>query len=109
MELKANGVGGQGTARQPSPFDRALALFDPLLRRAALVVEGHDTLGRPRQISHDEPDARIKLAGVPLDLGHDTPRLSPALRLIAEAGEVASHLVRRSPDRALEQVPDLFL
>jgi hypothetical protein len=43
------------------------------VRRAALVVEGHDALGRPRQISHDEPDARIKLAGVPLDLGHDTP------------------------------------
>jgi hypothetical protein len=65
-------------------FDRALALFDLLLRRSTLVVEGYDTLGRPRQIGRDEPDARIKLAGVPLDLGHDTPRLPPpALRLIA--------------------------
>src|SRR6516225_8950833 len=72
MELKTNGVGGEGTARQPGPFDRALALFDPLLRRAALVVEGHDARW-PRQISHDEPDARIKLAGVTLDLGYDTP------------------------------------
>src|SRR6516164_9399219 len=95
MELKTNGVGGEGTARQPGPFDRALALFDPLLRRAALVVEGHDARW-PRQISHDEPDARIKLAGVTLDLGYDTPRLSPALRLIAKAGELAAQLMRRS-------------
>src|SRR5215471_13010919 len=109
MELKTDGVGGQGTARQPGPFDRALALFDPLLRRAPLVVEGDDALGRPRQIGHDEADARIKLAGVPLDLGHDTPRLPPALRLIAEAGEVAAQLIRRSPNRALEQVSDLAL
>ena len=29
MKLEADGVGGQGTARQPGPFDRALALFDP--------------------------------------------------------------------------------
>src|SRR5215469_233522 len=33
----------------------------------------------------------------------------PALRLIAEAGEVTLHLMRRPPDRALEQVPDLVL
>jgi hypothetical protein len=67
-----------------------------------VVVEGEDALGRPRQID-DEPDARIKLSGVPLDFGHDTPWLPPALCLIAEAGEVAAYLVRRSPDRALEQ------
>ena len=102
-------VGGQGTARQPGPFDRALALFDPLLRRAALVVKGHDALGRPRQIGHDEPDAWTNLAGVPLDLGHDTPRLPPALRLIAEGGEVAAQLMRRSSNRALGQVSDFAL
>jgi hypothetical protein len=62
MEVKMDGVGGQGTARQPGALDRTLALFDPLLGRAALVVEGHDALGRPRQIRHDERDARIKLA-----------------------------------------------
>src|SRR4051794_22002236 len=36
-------------------------------------------------------------------------RLVPTLRLIAEAGVVAPYLVRRSPDRALQQIPDLFL
>src|SRR5260370_10796550 len=46
---------------------------------------------------------------MPLDLRHDTPRLFPALRLIAEAGVGATHLMRRSPDRALQQVADLVL
>jgi hypothetical protein len=32
MELEADGVGGEGAARQPGPFDRALALLDPILR-----------------------------------------------------------------------------
>jgi hypothetical protein len=31
-------------------IDRALALFDPLFRRAALVVEADDALGRPCQV-----------------------------------------------------------
>jgi hypothetical protein len=39
MELKANGVRGKRAARQPCPPDRAFAFFDPLLRRAALVVK----------------------------------------------------------------------
>ena len=46
---------------------------------------------------------------MPLDLGHDTPWLPPTLRLITEAGEVAAQLMRRSPDRAFEQVADPVL
>jgi hypothetical protein len=41
-----------------------------LLRRAALIVEGSYALGRPCQVGDDDADARIKLAWVPLDLGH---------------------------------------
>jgi len=37
---------------------------------APAVVEGHDLLRRARQVGHDEANPRIKLAGVPLDLGH---------------------------------------
>ena len=40
MTLKANRVGGVKAARKSRPFDRALAPLDPLLARAALVVEG---------------------------------------------------------------------
>src|SRR5215213_2222713 len=46
---------------------------------------------------------------MPFDLGHDVARLVPALRLVAEAGVVAPHLVRWSPDRALQQMSDLVL
>jgi hypothetical protein len=67
MKLEANRVGGEGAARQARPLDRALALFDVLLAGAAVVVEDNDALGRPRQVGDDETDARIKLAGVPLD------------------------------------------
>jgi hypothetical protein len=64
-------------ADRPRPLDRALSVFDPLLRRAALVVEGDDALGRPRQVGHNETDARVKLARMPLDLGYDAARLAP--------------------------------
>jgi hypothetical protein len=47
-----------------------LLSFDVLLAGAAVVVEGNDALSRPRQVGDDEADARTKLAGVPLDLGH---------------------------------------
>ena len=46
---------------------------------------------------------------MPFDLRHNMAWLVPALRLIAEAGVVAPHLVGRSPDRAFEQVSDLIL
>jgi hypothetical protein len=45
------------------PFERALAFLDPLLRRAALVVEGDDPLGRPRQIGRDEADTGYSSPG----------------------------------------------
>jgi hypothetical protein len=70
-----------------------------------LVVEGHHALARPSQVGDDEADTRIKLAGMPLDLGNHPAGFLPALRLIAEARVVATHLMRRSPDRALERYP----
>ena len=45
------------------PLDCTFALLDPLIRHAALIVESDYTLGRPRQIGHDEADARVQLAG----------------------------------------------
>jgi hypothetical protein len=60
MELETHGVGNEGSARQPRPPDRALALFDPLLSRAALVVKGDDSLGRTCQVGDYEADARVQ-------------------------------------------------
>jgi hypothetical protein len=45
MKLKSNGVGGERRTIQARPFDRTLALLDPLLKSPALVVEGEDVLG----------------------------------------------------------------
>ena len=42
-----------------------------LLCRAALIVEGDYPLGRTGPIGHDEPDASIEFARMPLDLGDD--------------------------------------
>ncbi len=74
-----------------------------------MVVEGHDALRRPRQVGDDEADPRAKLARMPLDLRYHPPGFLTALRLIAEAGVVAAHLIRRSTHRALEEVANLAL
>jgi len=109
MELEANRIGGEGAARQAGPLDRALALLDPLLGRAALVVERDDALGRPHQVGDNEADARIKLAGVPLDLGHDPARLGPALRLHSALPSASSAFQKMSgaptANFAREQIP----
>jgi hypothetical protein len=61
VKLEADGVGGEGTASQPRPFDRPLPFLDALFRRTSLVVEGDDALRRARQVGHDEADTWVKL------------------------------------------------
>src|ERR1700757_3353862 len=109
MKLEADGVGGEGTARHPRPFDRALALFDPLLTGPALVVEGNDILGEPCHVRHDEADTRIEFARMPFDLGDDAAWLRPASRLIGEVRIGTAYFVRRSPNRARQNMADPFL
>ena len=109
VKLETNRVGGVRAAGNLRPFDRALALFDPLLARAALVVEGDDVIGAARHVGDDESDARIKLARIPLDLGDDPARLQPASGSVVEVGVIPPHMVRRPHDRTLEQVADPVL
>jgi hypothetical protein len=47
VQLEPDGVGGKGVAGQPGPPGRRLALLDPLLRRAAVVVDGIRRLPPP--------------------------------------------------------------
>ena len=68
MKLEPHGVGCERPARQPRPFDRAFAFLDPLLARAALVVERDHALGRAAHVRPDEADARIKFLGGHLTL-----------------------------------------
>jgi hypothetical protein len=62
MKLEADRVVVELAARQPRPLDGVLALLDPLFRRAALVLEGHDALGGTPQVGDDEADAGIELS-----------------------------------------------
>jgi hypothetical protein len=59
------------------PFDRALALLDPLLASAAFVVESDDIFGGTR-VGDDEADARIRIVRMPLEFGDDPARMGPA-------------------------------
>src|SRR5260370_42521569 len=72
----------------------------------SLVVQSNDVLGRAAHVRHDEADAGIKFSGMPLDLGDSPPRLGPGSGLIAEIGMEPAHMVRRSSDRAREQIAD---
>src|SRR6516225_11067597 len=101
MKLEPHRVGGERSARQSLPLDRAFALRDPLLARPAFVVESNDAFGRAAHVRHDEADAGIKLSGMPLDLGDNPPRLGPGSGLMEPA-----HMVRRSSDWAREQITD---
>src|SRR3954447_6202692 len=74
MELKANGIGGEGAAGQPRPFDRALSFFDPLLTCPALIIESDNAFSGPRQVGDDKSDARVQLAWMPFYLGYDMAR-----------------------------------
>src|SRR5258708_16964299 len=109
MKLEPHRVGGERSARQSRPLDRAFALLDPLLARAALVVERDHALGRAAHVRHDEADARIKFFGMPLDLGNHPPRLAPASGLIVDARMTPAHMVRRSSSRTLDQIADPVL
>jgi hypothetical protein len=81
------------------PLDCALPFFDPLLTRAALVVEGDDILGRHRHVGDDEADAWIEFARMLFYLGDDPAWLRPASGLIGEIRIVTPHLVMRRPER----------
>src|SRR5262249_16170150 len=91
MKLEPHCVGGERSARQSRPLDRAFALLDPLLARPCCRKQR-----RAAHVRHDEADAGIKFSGMPLDLGDNPPRLGPGSGLIAEVGMEPAHMVRRS-------------
>ena len=62
MQLEPNGVVGELPAGETGPPDRVLTLFKMLHRRAALILEGDNTLVRPGEIGHDDPNRLIEFA-----------------------------------------------
>ncbi len=57
-QLQSHLIVVEAVAAQSRPAQRVLAFLDPLLGRAAAVVEVHHALGPAAQVGHNEPDAR---------------------------------------------------
>ena len=85
MELEPDGVVTELAARQACPLDGVLAFLDPLLGRAALIVECDDPLGGSAQVGYPARTVGLaaggamglprphSLAGVPLHGGDAMP------------------------------------
>jgi len=86
MKLEPHRVGGERSARESHPLDRAFALLEPLFARPPLVAESKGALGRAAHVPHDEADTGIKFSGMPLDLGDNPAWLNPSSSLIARVG-----------------------
>jgi len=86
-------------------FDRVLCLLDPSLRRPALILEGDDALRRTRQIGDHEADTQLRLIGLPLTFA---TIFLPALRLVAQAGDVTANSRGGRPTGRLRRCPILF-
>ena len=80
MKLKAHRVGREGAARQPRPLDRVLAFLDPLLARAASIMEATMPLGERARLltmkptrGYSSPGCHSTLATTWRDLFHRSP------------------------------------
>ena len=102
-------VRSEPMARQPRPVGGLLACFDPLLRRAALVVEPHDRATREDHVGHDEADAGKQLTPVVLHLSDNPSGPGPALRLIGETLVAYQGLAAWPSRRAKHNVFDVPL
>src|SRR6266446_7945415 len=84
-EQQADLVGPEPVTGESGPVGGFLALLDPLLGRAALVIEADDGAVRPGQAGDDEAHPRKEFAEMMLDLGDHASRSDPRGRLILEA------------------------
>src|ERR1700730_822045 len=85
--------------------DRAM-LENVILACSALVVESNDAFGRAAHVGDYKADTRIEFARMPFDLGNHPAWFPPASGLIGEIRVVTPHLVRRSSNRARQQIAD---
>ena len=108
VDLRPFAVTGQSTFVLPGGLTR-VAFLDPLLGRAALIVECDDPLGGSAQVGYNEPDARVQLTRMPLELGDDAAGFVPGRGLIAEAGMIPANIIGRPADGAFQQMGDAAL
>src|SRR5664279_4378970 len=96
-------------AREASHLYRLLALLDPLLRRAPLVIEPYHRPARRLQVGHDEAYSREQLPSMELHLRHHTSRRLPARGLIEEALVPHQGIVARSSYGPRQELRDVAL
>jgi len=94
IQLQPHGIGGEAAAGQAGLDDRVLPLLDVLLRRTSPIVEQCHRFRRPAHVGHNEPDARIQRAGVPVDVRYHPAGPFPGRRLMVEAGVVTADITR---------------
>ena len=109
VKAETSGVCREAHAGEPRPFERILALLDVLLGCAPVVVEGQHPFIGQAAIGDDETNGRKQLARMEFHLGHNTPRLRPALRPVLEAGVVTHEMVRWPAGAAPGQKRDLLV
>ena len=109
MKLKADGAGGGRASREPRQSDHSLALVHPQFPGPAFVVEGDGISGRPRGVGDHEVYARVMFAPMLFDLGGDAARPHPSAGGMGEVRKGMANFVRRTSDRAREQVANPLL
>ena len=95
-------------AAQPRHLYSLLALLDPLLRLAALVVEADNLPIRKLRVGHDEAQPRKHFSGMMLNLGNHAPRHRSTGRPIEKALVPDHGLMSRTaywPNEQLCNVP----
>src|SRR5262245_13710620 len=101
MKLEPHRIGGERSARQSRPLDRAFALLDPLLARPALVVESSDALGLAAHVRHDEAEP-LACCCAPASAGTTRPT-RVALTAISESRRPRRNSVRYPVNAGLYQ------
>jgi hypothetical protein len=86
-----------------------LPLFIHSSQVLRFVVEGDGISGRPRGVGDHEVYARVMFAPMPFDLGGDATRPHPSAGGMDEVRKGMANFVRRTSDRAREQVANPLL
>jgi hypothetical protein len=100
MKLEPHRIGGERSARQSRPLDRAFAFLDPLLARPALIVESNDALGLAAHVR------RIKFSGMSrIYLRADAAFAMPEVYEFLEVGRI-KYAIRLPANQVLQSLSD---
>ena len=92
----------------PSPVNPARARVDLGLWKRVRKLAGIEDV-RLHDLRHTFASHGNQVAGVPFHLGHHAPLSVPTSSLIAEAGVIAPHMVRRTTNGSREEMADALL